>query len=69
MARGAALREAGKEATGPRGPWEAGQGSPEEHPHQQPGVTAWALRPKEARGFVHVDTNNPKAREGNRGVL
>lgn len=48
-----------------RGQWESGQGSPEEHPCQQPGITAWTLKPKEAKGIVQVNTNNQKAREGN----
>lgn len=54
---------------GPRGQWEPGQGKPEEHPCQQPGITPWTLKPKEAKGFVQVNMNNQKGREGNTDAI
>lgn len=51
-----APREAGKEATGRGVAGAPGQGSPKEHPCQQPDITVWKLRPKEAKGSAQVNT-------------
>lgn len=51
------------------GQWEPGQGKPEEHPCQQPGITPWAFEAQGSKGFVQVNMNNQKGREGNTDAI